>query len=135
MPAVRAQVLLIEGTRGASMPSWSRPSARRSSRSRSFLAPDVDSSGGIGGDPLPDDLGQLQPFDTMILADVPKGAPTENQQKLLEANVHDMGAWAHHARRAQELPGQGSGRIRPSRRRCRSTCRSSRCESRAKAPW
>ncbi len=86
-----AQVLLIEGTRGEHA-ELVKALREKKLEVKVLVAPDVDGSGGIGGDPLPDDLGQLQPFDTVILADVPKDALTENQQKLLEANVHDMGA-------------------------------------------
>ena len=52
------------------------------------------SSGGglVGGDPLPTDLAELQPYDAVILGNVPKDVFTDAQIKLLEANVHDMGA-------------------------------------------
>ena len=72
------------GDARASTPSWSRPCARRRSRSRSWLAPRIDGSGGVGGDPLPTDLAQLQPYDAVILANVPKDAFTEAQHQLLD---------------------------------------------------
>ena len=80
------------GDAPASTPSWSRRSARRRSRSRPWSRPRIDGSGAVGGDPLPTDLAQLQPYDTVILANVPKEAFTEAQHQLLESNVHDMGA-------------------------------------------
>lgn len=86
-----AQVLLIEGTKGEHA-ELVKALREKKLEVKVLTAPDVDGSGGVGGDPLPDDLGQLQPFDTVILADVPKDSLTESQQKLLEANVHDMGA-------------------------------------------
>ena len=45
------------GDRAASTPSWSRPSARRRSRSRRWSPPGSTARGGVGGDPLPTDLG------------------------------------------------------------------------------
>ena len=57
-----------------------------------LAAPRIDGSGAVGGDPLPTDLAQLQPYDTVILGNVPKEAFTESQHQLLESNVHDMGA-------------------------------------------
>src|SRR5262249_54946024 len=56
-----------------------------------LLAPDVSGTGSVDGDPLPTDLAQLQPYDTVILANVPKDAFTESQHQLLESHVHDMG--------------------------------------------
>ena len=57
-----------------------------------LVAPKIDGSGGIGGDPLPTDLAQLQPYDSVILANVPKEAFTESQHQLLASNCHDMGS-------------------------------------------
>ena len=68
------------------------PCGRRGSRSRPWSPPGSSGGGSVGGDALPTDLAQLQPFDTVILGNVPKDSFTEAQQKLLEANVHDMGA-------------------------------------------
>jgi uncharacterized membrane protein len=86
-----AQVLLIEGTRGEHA-ELVKALREKKIEVKVLVAPDVDGSGGVGGDPLPEDLGQLQPYDTVILGNVPKESLTEQQQKLLEANVHDMGA-------------------------------------------
>jgi uncharacterized membrane protein len=86
-----AQVLLIEGARGE-YAELVKALREKKIEVKVLLAPDVDGGGGVGGDPLPDDIGQLQPYDAVILANVPKEALTETQQKLIEANVHDMGA-------------------------------------------
>ena len=59
---------------------------------KTLTAPRLDGGGPVGGDPLPDDPAELQPYDAVILGDVPKEAFTERQQQLLEANVHDGGA-------------------------------------------
>ena len=56
------------------------------------VAPRIDQTGIVGGDQLPTDIAQLQPYDAVILANVPKDSFTEEQIKLLEANTHDMGA-------------------------------------------
>ncbi len=85
------QVLLIEGTRGEHA-ELVKALREKKIEVKVLVAPDVDGSGGVGGDPLPDDLGQLQPYDTVILGNVAKESFTDQQQKLLEANVHDMGA-------------------------------------------
>ena len=86
-----AQVLLIEGVRGEHA-ELVKALREKKLEVKVLVAPDVDGSGGVGGDPLPDDLGQLQPYDTVILGNVAKESLTDTQQKLLEANVHDMGA-------------------------------------------
>jgi len=86
-----AQVLLIEGTRGEHA-ELVRALREKKLEVKTLTAPGVGGSGNEGGDPLPDDLGQLQPFDTVILGNVPKDSLTESQQRLIEANVHDMGA-------------------------------------------
>jgi uncharacterized membrane protein len=87
-----AQILLIEGTRGEHA-ELVKALREKKIEVKVLLAPDVDgSAGGVGGDPLPEELGQLQPYDAIILGNVPKEALTEQQQKLIEANVHDMGA-------------------------------------------
>ena len=86
-----AQVLLIEGTRGEHV-ELVKALREKKIEVKVLVAPDVDGSGGVGGDPLPDDLGQLQPYDAVILGNVPKECLTEGQQRLIEANVHDMGA-------------------------------------------
>ena len=86
-----AQVLLIEGTRGEHA-ELVRALREKQIEVKTLTAPGVGGGGNEGGDPLPDDLAQLQPFDAVILGNVPKDAFTESQQALLEANVHDMGA-------------------------------------------
>jgi uncharacterized membrane protein len=57
-----------------------------------LLAPTIDGGGDVGGDQLPTDIGQLQPYDAVILGNVPKDSFSANQIALLEKNVHDMGA-------------------------------------------
>ncbi len=86
-----AQVLLIEGTRGEHA-ELVRALREKKLEVKTLTAPGVGGGGNEGGDTLPDDLGQLQPFDTVILGNVPKDSLTESQQRLIEANVHDMGA-------------------------------------------
>ncbi len=86
-----AQVLLIEGTAGEHV-ELVRALREKKLEVTTLVAPRIDGSGAVGGDPLPIDLAQLQPYDTVILANVPKDAFTEAQHQLLESNVHDMGA-------------------------------------------
>ncbi len=57
-----------------------------------LLAPTIDGGGDVGGDQLPTDIGQLQPYDAVILGNVPKDSFSAGQIALLERNVHDMGA-------------------------------------------
>ncbi|MFO0890829.1 MAG: VWA domain-containing protein [Isosphaeraceae bacterium] len=87
----KAQVLLIEGTRNEHA-ELIKALREKEIEVKPLLAPRIDGSGGIGGDPLPTDLAQLQPFDSVILANVPKEAFTESQHQLLASNCHDMGA-------------------------------------------
>ena len=86
-----AQVLLIEGSRGEHA-ELVKALEKKKIVVKSLLAPRIDGSGGVGGDPLPTDLAQLQPYDAVILANVPKEAFTEAQHQLLASNCHDMGA-------------------------------------------
>ena len=86
-----AQVLLIEGTAGEHV-ELVRALREKKIEVTVLTAPKIDGSGAVGGDPLPTDLAQLQPYDSVILANVPKEAFTESQHQLLESNVHDMGA-------------------------------------------
>ena len=86
-----AQVLLIEGSRGEHA-ELVKALQEKKIVVKSLLAPRIDGSGGVGGDPLPTDLAQLQPYDAVILANVPKEAFTEAQHQLLASNCHDMGA-------------------------------------------
>ena len=86
-----AQVLLIEGTKGEHA-ELVRALREKKLEVKVLVAPGVGGGGNEGGDILPDDIGQLQPFDTVILGNVPKDSFTESQQRLLESNVHDMGA-------------------------------------------
>jgi uncharacterized membrane protein len=87
----KAQVLLIEGTRGEHA-ELVKALREKEIEVRPLLAPKIDGSGGVGGDPLPTDLAQLQPYDAVILANVPKEAFTESQHQLFASNTHDMGA-------------------------------------------
>ena len=59
---------------------------------KTLVAPRIDGSGGIGGDRLPTDIAELQPYDAVILANVPKEAFTDSQHQLFASNCHDMGA-------------------------------------------
>jgi uncharacterized membrane protein len=87
-----AQVLLIEGTPGEHV-ELVRALRENKLEVTTLAAPArIDGSGAVGGDPLPIDLAQLQPYDTVILGNVPKEAFTETQHQLLESNTHDMGA-------------------------------------------
>jgi uncharacterized membrane protein len=87
----KAQVLLIESTRGEHA-ELVKALREKEIEVKVLLAPRIDGSGGIGGDILPTDLAQLQPYDAVILADVPKEAFTESQHQLFASNCHDMGA-------------------------------------------
>jgi uncharacterized membrane protein len=87
----KAQVLLIEGTRGEHA-ELVKALREKEIEVKVLVAPRIDGSGGVGGDPLPTDLAQLQPYDAVILGNVPKEAFTESQHQLLAANCHDMGA-------------------------------------------
>jgi len=85
-----AQVLLIEGTRGEHA-ELVKALTEKKINVTALTAPRVDGSGSVDGDPLPTDLAQLQPYDTVILGNVPKDAFTEAQHTLLASHVHDMG--------------------------------------------
>ncbi len=85
-----AHILLIEGTAGEHV-ELVRALREKKLEVTTLVAPRIDGSGAVGGDPLPTDIAQLQPYDAVILANVPKDAFTESQHQLLEANVHDMG--------------------------------------------
>jgi uncharacterized membrane protein len=87
----KAQVLLIEGTRGDHA-ELIKALREKEIEVKPLLAPKIDGSGGIGGDTLPTDLAELQPYDAVILGNVPKEAFTESQHQLLASNCHDMGA-------------------------------------------
>jgi uncharacterized membrane protein/Mg-chelatase subunit ChlD len=87
----KAQVLLIEGTQGEHA-ELVKALRSKEIEVKVLTAPRIDGSGGVGGDPLPIDLAQLQPYDSVILANVPKEAFTESQHQLLASNCHDMGA-------------------------------------------
>ena len=85
-----ARVLVIEGTRGEHA-ELVRALTEKKVGVTTLTAPRVDGSGSVDGDPLPTDLAQLQAYDSVILANVPKEAFTEAQHQLLAAHVHDMG--------------------------------------------
>ena len=82
---------MIEGTRGEHA-ELVKALREKEIEVKVLAAPRIDGSGGVGGDPLPTDLAQLQPYDSVILANVPKEAFTESQHQLLASNCHDMGA-------------------------------------------
>ncbi|MFM7319088.1 MAG: VWA domain-containing protein, partial [bacterium] len=86
-----AKVLLIESRRGE---HTSLVNALREKKIEvdTLLAPTIDGGGDVGGDQLPTDIGQLQPYDAVILGNVPKDSFSASQIALLERNVHDMGA-------------------------------------------
>ena len=86
-----AHVLLIEGTRGE---HDELAEALRSKKIQvtSLVAPGFGSNGVETGDQLPTDLAELQLYDAVILANVPKDSFTEPQMQLLEMNCHDLGA-------------------------------------------
>src|SRR5699024_1365859 len=50
------------------------------------------SSGIVGGDALPTDMAQLQPYDAVLLGNVPKDSFTDAQIQMLATNTHDFGA-------------------------------------------
>jgi uncharacterized membrane protein/Mg-chelatase subunit ChlD len=87
-----ARVLLIESERGEHA-ELVRALEEKKIAVTVLLASRIDPDRGIvPGDPMPTDIAQLQPFDAVILANVPKDALTEEQQSLLERNTHDFGA-------------------------------------------
>jgi uncharacterized membrane protein len=86
-----ARVLLIEGKRGEHN-ELVQALRDKGLEVTVLFAGEVQGAGVVGGDPLPSDLAQLQPFDTVILGNVPKDVFSEAQLQLLETNVHDMGA-------------------------------------------
>ncbi len=85
-----AQVLLIEGTRDEHV-ELVKALTEKKINVTTLTAPRVDGSGSVDGDPMPTDLAQLQPYDTVILGNVPKDAFTESQHQLFASHVHDMG--------------------------------------------
>ncbi len=85
-----AQVLLIEGTRDEHA-ELVKALTEKKINVTTLVAPRVDGSGSVDGDPMPNDLAQLQPYDTVILGNVPKDAFTEAQHQLFASHVHDMG--------------------------------------------
>jgi uncharacterized membrane protein len=87
----KAQVLLIEGERNYHA-ELVKALHEKEIEVKVLLAPRIEGSGGVGGDPLPTDLAQLRPYDAVILGNVPKEAFTESQHQLLASNCHDMGA-------------------------------------------
>ncbi len=87
----KAQALLIEGTAGehAELVAALR---EKEIEVKTLVAPRLDGTGSVGGDPLPTDVAQLQPYDCVILANVPKESFTDGQAQLLASNCHEMGA-------------------------------------------
>ena len=104
----KAQVLLIEGTRNEHA-ALVKALREKEIEVKVLAAPKIDGSGGVGGDPLPSDIAQLQPYDSVILANVPKEAFTESQHQLLAANCHDMGAGPGHDRRRPTASAPAAG--------------------------
>jgi uncharacterized membrane protein/Mg-chelatase subunit ChlD len=85
-----AQVLLIEGTAGEHA-EFVRALREQKIAVTVLTAPRIDGTGIVAGDRLPSDPAELQPYDCVILGNVPKDALDENQQQLLERSVHDFG--------------------------------------------
>ena len=85
-----SQVLLIEGTKGEHA-ELVKALEEKKIQVTTLTAPKVDGSGSVDGDPLPTDIAQLQPYDVVILGNVPKEAFTESQHELIASHVHDMG--------------------------------------------
>lgn len=86
-----AKVLLIESKRGEHEALVKALSEKKIGVDV-LLAPTIGGGGDVGGDQLPNDIGQLQPYDAVILGNVPKDSFSASQIALLEKNVHDMGA-------------------------------------------
>lgn len=86
-----AKVLLIESRRGEHS-TLVKALQEKKIAVDTLLAPTIDGGGDVGGDQLPSDIGQLQPYDAVILGNVPKDSFSAAQIALLEKNVHDMGA-------------------------------------------
>ena len=85
-----ANVLLIEGT--ANEHEELVDALRENELAVTTLAAgDVTGAGLVGGDPLPTDLSELQKYDAIILANVPKDAFTDAQQELIATATHDQG--------------------------------------------
>jgi uncharacterized membrane protein len=86
-----AHVLLIEGKAGEHA---ELVKALREQRIEVtvLVAPSIGEQGIVAGDPLPTDAAQLQPYDCVILGNVPKDSLSDEQHVLLERNVHDFGA-------------------------------------------
>ena len=98
----KAQVLLIEGTRGEHA-ELVKALREKEIEVKPLLAPKIDGSGGVGGDPLPTDLAQLQPYDAVILANVPKEAFTESAAPAPGLELPRHGGRPDHARRPRQL--------------------------------
>ena len=85
-----ASVLLIEGTAGEHE-ELVKALRNKEIDVKVLVAPKLDSSGIVGGDPLPTDMSQLQPFDAVLLGNVAKEQIPEQLQEMIEKNVHDFG--------------------------------------------
>lgn len=85
-----ANVLIIEGTAGEHEELVS--ALREKELHVDILASgDVTGAGLVGGDPLPTDLAELQKYDAIVLANVPKDAFTDAQQDMIATATHDQG--------------------------------------------
>ena len=86
-----AHVLLIEGATGEHDEFVAALESRQIQVTR-LVAPGIGPSGLESGDRLPTDISELQPYDAIILGNVPKDAFTEQQIQMFETNTHDMGS-------------------------------------------
>ena len=86
-----AHVLLIEGTGGEHAELVAALESRKI-QVTTLVAPGIGPSGIEAGDRLPTDISELQPYDAIVLGNVPKDAFTEQQIQMFETNTHDMGA-------------------------------------------
>jgi uncharacterized membrane protein len=86
-----AKVLLIEAARGEHA-ELVQALREKQIEVDVLVAPRIEAGGETGGDQLPTDIAQLQPYDAVILGNVPKDSFTEQQIAMFEANTHDLGA-------------------------------------------
>ncbi|MFM1802247.1 MAG: hypothetical protein RJA81_1599, partial [Planctomycetota bacterium] len=86
-----AKILLIESRKGEHQALIQALNEKKIAVD-TLLAPTIGGGGDVGGDQLPTDIGQLQPYDAVILGNVPKDSFSASQIALLEKNVHDMGS-------------------------------------------
>ena len=87
----KASVLLIEGTRDEHI-ELVKALRDKEIRVDVLVAPSIGPSGIVGGDQLPSDMAQLQPYDAVVLGNVPKDSFTDEQLQMFATNCHDFGA-------------------------------------------